>query len=136
MGSLIQMGTWTLTAEELNDLTLTLPEAVVSAGNDFDITVTAIATEADGSDSVAQTATINVDLVAATNADEVSGSTFIGGATADIFFGSDDAATHEVFYGAGGNDIIITGDGTATVDAGAGDDVVFNGAAASTLNRW
>jgi Ca2+-binding RTX toxin-like protein len=61
-------GTWTLTTDQLAGLTLTPPE---HAAEDFTLTVTAIATEANG-DTATRTATLEVNVVGVADAPTLS----------------------------------------------------------------
>ncbi|MEK7821395.1 MAG: calcium-binding protein, partial [Pseudomonadota bacterium] len=107
-------GTWTLTAGQVPDLTLTADASVTNA---FQLTVTAIATEAEGD---TETAIATVDVPAYEG--EVEGQEIDGTSGNDNLVGT-----------AGGDDIDGK-DGNDTVHAGAGDDTVEGGDGNDTLH--
>lgn len=103
-GSDLGDGTWSLTVEDLADLTMTLPAGFAES---FQIEVTAISTDIDtdspATDSASVTATIDV-------------------AYADVEAGDDR------LYGGGGDDLLFGGGGRDDLRGDAGDDILEGGA--------
>jgi Ca2+-binding RTX toxin-like protein len=77
-GEQLDDGTWLLEAGDLANLTITLP---AGASDDFNLSVTATATEADGGDQASSSATtsINVDPNAVDDTGEVEAGQSVGG---------------------------------------------------------
>ena len=114
-----QDGTWTLTPDQLSSLTMTVPEDVTA---DFNLTVTATATEENGGTaSTSETVAIDVPepVVPAgpTEGDDVLTGT-AGADTIDALGGNDQ------IFGLGGNDTLTGGAGADLVSGGAGDDTL------------
>jgi Ca2+-binding RTX toxin-like protein len=112
-------GTWSLTTAQLPDLKLIVGEDV---GDSFSITVTAIATEAEG--DVATTA-VNVLVPAYDDSDYIFGTSRgdeIAGTSGD-----------DTIFGRGGDDEIDAGRGDDTVYGGSGDDEIEGGRGDDTL---
>jgi Ca2+-binding RTX toxin-like protein len=102
--------TWTLTSEDLEGLTISAPP---HDANDFELTVTAAATQSDGiSKSTSASAEIVVNAVADTP------SLVVGDATA----GSDEDS---VIAGTSGADTLFAGHGSDTIVASGGNDIIF-----------
>jgi hypothetical protein len=144
-------GTWTLTADDLDGLQMTVPEGA----DDFLLTVNATATDAsgdtrtvsevrqiyvgsDGYDAVTVGTSSADTLTGSSGADEISGGdsndqidggegndTLMGGAGADTIDGGDGDDT---LVGGDGDDTIEGGDGNDQIYGGDGDDVMIGGA--------
>ncbi len=115
-------GTWSLTASQLADLKLIVGEGVSDA---FPITVTAIATEAEGD---TETAVANVAVPAYDEGD--TGDYIVGGPRGDELEGT---AGDDVIFGRGGDDEIEGGRGDDTLYGGKGDDEIEGGRGDDTL---
>ena len=115
-------GTWTLTTAQLADLKLIVNEGV---GDAFPITVTAIASEAEGDTA---TTTTNVSVPAYDAGD--SGDVIAGGAGDDKLTGT---GGDDVILGRGGDDEIKGAAGDDTLEGGKGDDTLEGGQGDDTL---
>ncbi len=131
-------GTWTLDADDLGGLQITVP---ANAGH-FDMSVTATATEADGDvRSVSAIAGVG-DVVSdpgtygytgTSNADSLTGGSgadvMQGNAGNDVMYGdnsyysSTDGA--DTMFGGSGNDTMYGGGGEDSIDGGTGDDKIY-----------
>jgi VCBS repeat-containing protein len=120
-GSDLGGGTWSLTVEDLDDLTMTLPAGFAES---FQIEVTAISTDIDtdspATDAVSVTATI--DVVYAD--DEAGDDRLFGGDGDDILFGG---GGRDELRGDAGDDILDGGTGDDKLRGGSGDDILSGG---------
>ncbi|OSQ42802.1 beta strand repeat-containing protein, partial [Thalassospira alkalitolerans] len=105
-GTINPDGTVTLTADELNGLTITPP---VDFSGSFDLGVTATSTDGTDSASITQSLTVEIESDSAPDA---------------VVFGTN---RPDVINTGSGNDTIYAGNGPDTVNAGAGDDTIFGG---------
>lgn len=129
-------GTWLLTPDQLTDLQLTVDE---TAGDAFPLSVTAIATEAEG-DTASTTVTADVpayddgtgggpgadDYIVGGRGDDV----LAGGRGDDTIFGRGGDDTLE---GGKGDDTLFGGRGDDTLEGGQGDDTLLGGSGDDTL---
>ena len=124
-------GGWTLGADDLDGLTLTVPEGT----DGFDLTVAATATESDG-DTAETTSTVDINGNDAMDGDD----TLYGGRGSDAMDGGDG---EDVLYGGRGNDAMDGGDGDDTLyggrgkdamDGGDGEDVLYGGRGKDTMD--
>ncbi|MEK7244449.1 MAG: hypothetical protein AAB223_00325 [Pseudomonadota bacterium] len=109
-------GTWSLTPSQLTDLKLIVDENVSDA---FPITVTAIATEAEGDTA---TAAANVAVPAYDEGD--AGDYIVGGPRGDELVGT---TGDDTIFGRGGDDEIEGGKGDDALYGGKGDDTLEGG---------
>ena len=129
-------GSWALTPEELTGLTFTPPLGDLT----YHFTVTATATENDGSTSaVSSEISVNVDplnIIDGTN----SANTISGTQHGDIIHGLNGADTisglqgADILYGDVGNDRLSGGEGNDILYGGAGKDTLYGGAGNDTLS--
>lgn len=128
-------GTWLLTPDQLTDLQLTVGE---TAGSAFPLSVTAIATEAEG-DTASTTVTADVPAYEE-GSGETGGSDFIvggsgsdeleGGTGSDLIFGR---GGDDRLEGGQGDDLLSGGSGDDTLEGGQGDDTLVGGSGDDTL---
>ena len=107
-------GSWTLTGDDLAGLTITSPDAA-----DFELSVSATATEAEG-DTATTTGTIigvSVDTGLPTEGDDV----FHGTPAGDVI---DGLGGNDLIFGEAGNDTLTGGTGSDFVSGGEGDDTL------------
>ena len=107
-------GSWTLTGDDLAGLTITSPDAA-----DFELSVSATATEAEG-DTATTTGTIigvSVDTGLPTEGDDVVHGTPAG----DVI---DGLGGNDLIFGEAGNDTLTGGTGSDFVSGGEGDDIL------------
>ncbi|MDP5460761.1 type I secretion C-terminal target domain-containing protein, partial [Alishewanella sp. SMS8] len=121
-------GSWTLTQEQLEGLSLLTPVDFVGQLN---LTVTATTT--DGTSTTAVSDTLIIDLSQTTNtvtSGNDSSQTIIGTDQGDLInaYGGND-----VINAGAGNDVIYGGQGNDTINAGSGNDVLFGGVGNDTL---
>ncbi|MAO55042.1 MAG: hypothetical protein CMM61_05025, partial [Rhodospirillaceae bacterium] len=117
--------TWTLSSADLDGLTVSVPD---DYDTDFQLSVTATSTEADGGDAASQTATIDVDVNrdVLTDGDDTfqmdddavvyageGNDTVTGTENDDVVYGEEGDDTF--IGGQGGSDAFIGGEGTDTV---------------------
>ena len=117
-------GTWTLTADDLDGLQMTVPEGA----DDFLLTVNATATDASGDTrTVSEVRQIYVgsDGYDAVTVGTSSADTLTGSSGADKISGGD---SNDQIDGGEGNDTLMGGDGDDVMIGGAGDDNVMGGA--------
>ena len=113
-------GSWTLEGNQLNGLTLTVPENL-STG--FDLTVSATATESDGGTAVSSSS-VRIEPLNA----------IIGSTGDDLILGTnsgdllDGAEGNDQLEGLEGDDILNGGQGSDHIEGGSGDDVISGGA--------
>ena len=112
---------WVLTPDQLDGLTLTLPDGYAT---DFQLQVTAIATETEGGQAHT-TGTIDITFQDMGGADDIRG----GGGDDVVYAGSGDDAVRgdagdDELYGEAGDDTLRGGSGDDVVYAGSGDDAV------------
>ena len=129
-------GTWALTGDDLDGLTMSLPE---DHAGPFDLSVTATVTEIDpdsGAINTAfDTATINVGFAGDIPGDDQ----LFGGAGDDVIYGGggDDLvrgdAGDDVLYGDQGADDLRGGGGEDVLHGGAGDDLLRGGGGGDVL---
>ncbi|MBL6948895.1 MAG: hypothetical protein ISR51_09500, partial [Rhodospirillales bacterium] len=115
-------GSWTLTTDDLGGLTVNTDYTVVE---NFDLTVTAVATEDDGDTATAIT-TVPVIVDETVDADV----SLEGSRGDDVLFGG---TGDDVLKGRGGDDELIGGGGEDTLFGSSGDDVLDGGTGADTL---
>ncbi|SOB95984.1 beta strand repeat-containing protein [Thalassospira xiamenensis] len=121
-------GSWTLSAAELNGLTINPPDEYWGS---FDLGVTVTST--DGSDNQSVSNTITVDVMSDGRETIIGGDgkdQITGGDTDDYIEGGWD---HDSIASGAGNDTVYGGDGHDTIDAGAGDDSVYGGTGHDTI---
>lgn len=121
-------GTWTLTAADLNGLTLTAPTS-----HDFTLNVTATSHESAGGNATVSD-TLNVTFTQSSSVtifDGGSGNDTINGTSGDdIIY---DGAGNDVANGNDGNDTFMAGSGNDSYNGGAGTDTVdFSGSSTAT----
>jgi large repetitive protein len=97
-------GTWTLSASDLNGLTISAPE-----GQNFQLSVSTSASEGGNGDTASTTATLNVSFSGSAQGDD----TLDGGAGNDSVLGG------------AGNDTLSGGTGSDLLDGGSGNDVLL-----------
>ena len=120
-------GVWSLTADDLNGLSMSLPE---NHEGDFSLVVEAIHTdtnsELDITDTATNSAVINVSVVVDGGHDVINagaGDDIVdGGAGADDLRGD---AGDDVLYGGAGSDVIEGGKGDDVIVGGEGDDILY-----------
>ena len=130
-------GSFTLTSAQLVGLTITPGNS-----DDFTLTVTATATEADGGNTAVQTGAILVDVIATVPdaPDAPPGETLTGTNGADVLTGGagndviDGERGSDVLSGGGGDDFIDGSSGFDLIDGGAGTDVIKGGGGEDVLN--
>jgi len=115
-------GSWSLMPADLEGLQMTLPEGYRS---DFELQVTAIATDKDidsgAVDTAAATATISVAFAGG----DGGGDDYIkGGSGDDVLYGG---AGNDRLEGGEGDDILFGGSGNDTLEGGEGSDLLFGG---------
>jgi len=121
-------GSWTLSASDLNSLTITPPDEYWGS---FDLGVTVTSTDGTDSQSVSNTITVDVisdgreTIIGSDGKDQIT-----GGDTDDYIEGGWD---HDSIASGAGNDTVYGGDGHDTIDAGAGDDSVYGGTGHDTI---
>ncbi|MDA1091222.1 MAG: LamG domain-containing protein, partial [Proteobacteria bacterium] len=124
-------GTWTLLAGELSGLTLTTDQTV---NEDFDLSITAVATENDGDIATALTSVhVDVGAVADTSVSLEGGSgmdILVGGSGDDILKGR---GGDDQLFGGGGNDVLFGSSGDDTLDGGSGADTMFGSSGRDVL---
>jgi Ca2+-binding RTX toxin-like protein len=103
-------GTWALTSEELEGLTMTLPEGF---DEDFQMQVTATATDIDVDTGAADTAAVS--------------------AVIDVTFAEGGEAGDDVLKGGGGDDVLYGGGGDDELKGEGGDDILHGGAGEDVL---
>ncbi|MGH6662113.1 MAG: LamG-like jellyroll fold domain-containing protein, partial [Rhodospirillales bacterium] len=151
-GTLNADGSYTLTKDDLDGLTLTTDHTVIE---NFDLSVTAVSEENDGdmatsSVSVAVVVDDSVDqsvsLEGGSGADVLIGGTgddilkgrggddqLLGGGGQDTLFGSsghdtlDGGSGNDMMFGSSGNDILTGGTGNDYLDGGSGNDKLYGG---------
>jgi hypothetical protein len=116
-------GTWTLKADDLNGLTLNTDHTVIE---NFELTVTAVASENDG-DTATNITTVAVVVDETVDADvSLEGSrgddVLIGGTGDDTLKGR---GGDDELLGGGGDDVLFGSSGDDTLDGGSGDDTLF-----------
>ncbi|MCH7864802.1 MAG: hypothetical protein IIC56_06280, partial [Proteobacteria bacterium] len=124
-------GTWTLLDSELSGLTLITDETVTE---DFDLSITAVATENDG-DTATDLTTIHVDIGEISDASvSLSGGSgddiLVGGSGDDILKGR---GGDDQLYGEGGDDVLFGSSGADTLDGGDGADTLFGSSGRDVL---
>ena len=107
-------GNWTLTSADLNGLRVT---PAPNSGADFQLTVSATSTEANGGDSETVTGTIDVVVTADADAPDLS--------APDVITIGDPSAGDETITGTSGDDTLIGGGGDDTISGLQGDDVIY-----------
>ena len=109
-------GTWTLTAGDLESLTITPPPG---SGADFTLTIAATSTEGENGDAATtvQTLDVTVNAVHGTDGDDLLS----------------DTDGDDVVYGLGGDDQIWGLNGNDVLDGGAGNDTLYGGDGRDTL---
>lgn len=120
-------GTWLLTPDQLTNLQLTVDE---TAGDAFPLSVTAIATEAEGDTALT---TVTADVPAyddGTGGGAGADDYIVGGRGDDVLAGGQGDDT---IFGRGGDDSLEGGRGEDTLYGGAGDDRLEGGHGDDTL---
>ncbi|MEP4380065.1 MAG: hypothetical protein ABJ363_13765 [Alphaproteobacteria bacterium] len=107
-------GSWTLSEAQLAKLTIAVPQGTA----DFDLTLTATATESNGGDTASSSTTISVVVDPGRDGDD----TIVGG------------TGNDTIYGQGGDDTISGGAGADTIDAGSGDDIIHASGGGDTID--
>jgi len=130
-------GVWTLGSGDLDGLTLTLPEGHFG---DFQLGVSAIATETDPDTGAIETATTSATIdVAYTGGGEAGDDYLRGGGGDDILYGGagEDIlkgdSGDDVLHGEAGDDRLYGGSGEDTLYGGAGEDELKGGGGEDTL---
>ncbi|WP_259372616.1 beta strand repeat-containing protein [Piscinibacter defluvii] len=125
-GSANASGTWTVSAADLADLSLTLPAGYTSTGTT--LTVSAIATEGSNgsSASTSTTVTLLADYTTATPGSSTGNDTITGSNTRADYI--DAQAGNDSIDGRAGSDLIRGGTGNDTIQGGAGNDLLFGDA--------
>jgi len=108
-------GTWTLTSDDLNGLTITPAD-----GDETDIDLTITAQSSEGGGVATTTATVAVQV----------GDEDISFDQADTLFGGDG---EDILYGGDGIDTLYGGDGADTLYGEAGDDIMVGGMGDDTM---
>jgi Ca2+-binding RTX toxin-like protein len=116
-------GVWTVSASDLNDLTMTVPQNTQA----FDLSVSAKTTDSDGNDIAVITKTVDYSDHLGLAGDQ----TLTGTADAETMYGG---AGNDTINASGGDDTIWAGSGNDTVNAGDGNDTVRGGAGADILH--
>jgi VCBS repeat-containing protein len=123
-------GSWVLESDELSGLTLILSEDVSS---NFDLTVNAIATDANG-DTTTITTTIQIDQsdsTGGTSGSQPQLNVIEGTSGRDVMPGTDEA---DLLQGYEGNDVLSGGDGDDVLLAGDGNDRLYGEVGNDTLD--
>ncbi|HIJ83430.1 MAG TPA: hypothetical protein HPQ00_04400 [Magnetococcales bacterium] len=117
-------GTWTLTADDLNGLTISGDKETMAVP--FELDVTATATEAQGGDTASLTQGVTVDVLDSyTPEDAITGGGNLTGTSGDdVIIGADTGVTLD---GKAGDDVIHGGDGNDTLKGGDGNDILAGG---------
>ena len=115
-------GVWTLQSEDLDDLSMTLPEGYAEG---FQLDVQATATETAAGDTASTAATINV----AYTGSEAGDDTLKGGSGDDVLYGGDGDDSLK----GGGGDVLYGGGGDDTLKGEGGDDVLYGGGGDDSL---
>ena len=139
-------GTWTLSSEDLEGLTISLDD---KCARSFDLTVTATSVDGDDSSSVTQTLSVDLDNTRNETVYGSHGRDYITTGAGDDYIyakGGDDrissGAGDDTIYAGSGKDSIDGGDGddyidggrhNDTVKGGAGDDTILGGSGEDTL---
>ncbi len=119
VGTNLGGNSFSLTATEIGGLRL----AMASGTADFDLSVSAVATEWDGNSTNTTTTVLHVDVPA------VSAATDYGSS------GSTAASDSDSIDAGAGNDTIFTGSGNDVINTGTGDDVVYAGDGNNIINN-
>ncbi len=129
-------GTWVLSADDLDGLTLTLPEGQTG---EFRLSVQATETETDPDTGETATATTSAAINVTYGGAEAGDDILIGGRGDDVIHGEagDDALFgdrgEDVLYGGAGDDALFGGRGADVIHGGRGDDVLRGGSGVDTF---
>ena len=119
-------GTWTLGPDDLDGLTMTLPEDYVPpVDENGDPAPLPLSVEATATTPITTpSTTVDFDVIGA------AGDTIDGGAGDDLIYGS---GGDDVLSGGAGDDVIKGGAGDDVIDGGTGSDVIYGGAGDDTI---
>ena len=116
-------GSWTLTQEQLEGLSLLTP---VGFNGQLNLTVTATTTDGASTTSVSDTLTVDVS--------QTTNTVLSGDNTAQTMTGTDNGdlimayGGNDIVNAGAGNDVVYGGLGNDTINGGSGNDVLFGGA--------
>ena len=113
-------GTWTLTADDLAGLELSVP---TEQSDNFDLQITSVSTDIDP-DTEAETTASTGPITITIPMEDLNN--IVGTEGDDVIIGTDEDDDIDAL---GGDDVVVGGAGDDTIDGGAGDDILIGDAA-------